>query len=169
MGLGAFSRPPVVRAPLRIPTRVRGSPEKVMSKTDAAHESAFPLPPESFRFRRQKGTVGASKFPGAPPGRRLARSEFLGGGGWRHGRGKSLQSAFPPIAHQGGEKGGKKEKTENERTNQPAVPHLPCCGTLSCSVGQEGTCGELGRPPGAYLVSALGTARSRPPSSGGCS
>ena len=54
----------------------RGSPEKVMDKTDAAHESAFPRSlPNLFVQVVQKGTVGASKFPGAPPGRRLARSE----------------------------------------------------------------------------------------------
>ena len=76
LGLGAFSWPPVVRAPLRIPTSVGGSPEKVMGKTDAAHESAFPRSlPNLFVQVVQKGTVGASKFPGAPPGRRLARSE----------------------------------------------------------------------------------------------
>ena len=75
---------------------------------------------------------------------------------------KSLQSAFPPIAHQGGgERGEKEKKTENERTNQARRPTCPAAAPSLARSAREGTGGELEPSPRALTsVSALDTARS---------
>lgn len=72
-----------------------------------------------------------------------------------------MQSAFPPIAHQGGGERGEKEKTENERTNQARRPTCPAAAPSLARSAREGTGGELEPSPRALTsVSALGTARS---------
>ena len=161
LGLGVFSGPPAVRAPLGTPAPVGGSPGKVTRKTDAACGSASPRSLPSPLVRGvQRGAEGASKFPGAPPGRRLARSKVP----WRRWletwqrRKARSQHFLLTLTREGGEK---KKKAENERTNRPSRPTFPIAAPPRARSAGKGAREELEPgPPALTSVSAPGAARS---------
>lgn len=81
---------------------------------------------------------------------------------------KSLQSAFPPIAHQGGGERGEKEKKQKTRgRTKPAVPPALLRHPLLLGRPGRGPAGSWSRAPGRLPRSVPWTLRApRPPSSG---
>lgn len=135
-------------APPSAPPPGRGSQRKVTRRTDAACESASPgsLPSPLVQVVR-RGTEGASKFPGAPPGRRLARSKVPW---WRSLETRQGEKLAVSISSGSSPREEKKTQKTGGRPN-PAAPPSPRQHLLVLARPGRGPARSWSRAPRTYL------------------